>query len=165
MNPSRNRFLLQIYPLFFLTLGLIFGSSAVSANQSTEKSIDAAVERAMKVFQVPGMAVSVVHNGEVVYSKGHGIREIGQEDRVDNNTLFQIASVSKAFTAASLALLADEGKLDWEDKVIDYLPDFRMYDAWVTREFTIRDLLTHRSGLGLGAGDLLFWPAADTSTG
>ena len=165
MNLSRNRFLLQIYPLFFLTLGLIFGSSAASANQSTEKSIDAAVERAMKVFQVPGMAVSVVHNGEVVYSKGHGIREIGQEDRVDNNTLFQIASVSKAFTAASLALLADEGKLDWEDKVIDYLSDFRMYDAWVTREFTIRDLLTHRSGLGLGAGDLLFWPAADTSIG
>lgn len=132
--------------------------------QATEKSIDATVKRAMKVFQVPGMAVSVVHNGEVVYSKGHGIREIGKQDRVDRDTLFKIASVSKAFTAASLALLADEGKLDWEDKVIDYLPDFRMYDAWVTREFTIRDLLTHRSGLGLGAGDLLWFPAAKTST-
>ena len=72
MNPSRNRFLLQVYPLFFLTLGLIFGGSVVSANQSTEKSIDAAVERAMKVFQVPGMAVSVVHNGEVVYFGPYG---------------------------------------------------------------------------------------------
>jgi len=135
----------------------------MNADQVTEKKIGAAIVRAMDLFQVPGMAVSVVHNGEVVYCKGHGVREIGKQDPVDHDTLFQIASVSKAFTAASLALLVDEGKLAWEDKVIDYLPDFRMYDAWVTREFTIRDLLTHRSGLGLGAGDLLTFPPGKTS--
>lgn len=149
---------------FCLVFGLMFGSPSISADGPNAKSIDAVVANAMELFQVPGMTVSVVHKGEVVYSKGYGVREIGRKDRVDGDTLFQIASVSKAFTAASLALLVDEGKLDWEDKVIDYLPEFRMYDAWVTREFTIRDLLTHRSGLPLGAGDLLFWPAGNTST-
>lgn len=134
-----------------------------AADQVTEKAIDALVQGAMKLFQVPGMAVSVVHDGELVYSKGHGVREIGGADMVDADTLFQIASLSKAFTAASLALLADEGKLGWDDAVIDHLSDFRMYDSWVTREFTIRDLLTHRSGLGLGAGDLLTFPSGDTS--
>jgi CubicO group peptidase (beta-lactamase class C family) len=160
MNVSRNRCLLVIC----LALGVMFASAEADTDQATEQRIDAAVERAMTLFQVPGMTVAVVNKGEVVYSKGHGVREIGNEDAVDRDTLFQIASVSKAFTAASLALLVDEGKLNWEDRVIDYLPDFRMYDPWVTREFTIRDLLTHRSGLPLGAGDLLFWPAANTNT-
>ncbi len=163
MNTSRNQFLNQIYPLFCLVFGLIYDSPAVSAGELTEKNIDAVVERAMDVFQVPGMAVSVVHNGKVIYSKGHGVLEINEAQQVDHNTLFQIASISKAFTAASLALLVDEGKLNWKDRVIDYLPDFRMYDSWVTREFTIRDLLTHRSGLGLGAGDLLIFPPGKTS--
>ncbi len=133
------------------------------ADQVTEETIDAVVQRTMTLFEVPGMAVSVVHDGEVVYSKGHGVREIGGADMVDADTLFQIASVSKAFTTAALALLVDEEKLSWQDKVIDHLPTFRMYDPWVTREFTIRDLLTHRSGLGLGAGDLLTFPPGDTS--
>ena len=164
MNTSRNRFLHQIYPLFCLAFGLIFASPAVNADEITEKKIDAAVKQAMDVFHVPGMAVSVIHDGEVIYSKGHGVLEINKVERVDRDTLFQIASISKAFTAASLALLADEGKLGWEDKVIDYLPEFRMYDSWVTREFTIRDLLTHRSGLGLGAGDLLIFPSGNTSS-
>ena len=164
MNANWDRFLLVIYPVLGLALGLMFETAAASTDQATEHRIDAAVERAMTLFHVPGMTVSVVHKGEVIYSKGYGVREIGIEDPVDGDTLFQIASVSKAFTAASLALLVDEGKLDWEDRVIDYLPDFRMYDPWVTREFTIRDLLTHRSGLPLGAGDLLFWPAANTNS-
>jgi len=163
MNTNWNRFCLIIYPVLCVAFALPIESSAASTDQAIEQRIDAAVERSMTLFQVPGMTVSVVHKGEVVYSKGHGVREIGINDAVDSDTLFQIASVSKAFTAASLALLVDEGKLGWEDRVIDYLPDFRMYDPWVTREFTIRDLLTHRSGLPLGAGDLLFWPAADTS--
>jgi CubicO group peptidase (beta-lactamase class C family) len=121
-------------------------------------AIDNSVRRAMKVFTAPGMAISIVHKGEVVHSAGYGDLAIDSSQRVDDRTLFQIGSVSKAFTAASLAILADEGKLDWDDPVIDYLPEFRMYDAWVTREFTIRDLLTHRSGLPLGAGDLLMFP-------
>lgn len=129
----------------------------------TTESIDAAVERTMTEFGVPGMTVSVVHQGEVVYAKGHGIRETGNRDAVDEDTLFQIASVSKAFTSAALAILADEGKLDWDDPVIDYLPEFRMHDPWVTREFTVRDLLTHRSGLPIGAGDLLLFPLGNAT--
>lgn len=129
----------------------------------SEPSIDAAILRAMEEFQVPGMAVSVVHDGRVAYSAGHGVLEMGGNDPVDDQTLFRIGSVSKAFTAAAVALLADEGKLGWDDPVIDHIPEFRMYDPWVTREFTIRDLLTHRSGLPLGAGDLLVFPQGKTT--
>jgi CubicO group peptidase (beta-lactamase class C family) len=133
----------------------------------TKESIEHTIVRAMDEFGVPGMAVSVVHDGEVIYSAGHGILETGSGDTVehavDDNTLFQIASVSKAFTAAALAILVDDGKVGWDDPVIDYLPEFRMYDPWVTREFTIRDLLTHRSGLPIGAGDLLLIPEANST--
>ena len=147
--------------LLFAVAALAFGSAL--AGEPDAQSIKASIERAMAEFEVPGMAVSVVHGDEVVYSAGHGIRETGGKAAVDDDTLFQIASVSKAFTAATLAILADEGKLDWDDPVIDYLPDFRMHDPWVTREFTIRDLLTHRSGLPIGAGDLLLVPQAESS--
>jgi len=123
----------------------IIGVGALSAAPDPQ-SIDASVQRAMEVFNAPGMAVSIVHEGELVHSAGYGDLGIDSSQRVDDGTLFQIGSVSKAFTAAAIAVLADEGRLDWDDPVIDYLPEFRMYDAWVTREFTIRDLLTHRSG-------------------
>jgi CubicO group peptidase (beta-lactamase class C family) len=126
-------------------------------------TIDATVARAMKAFQVPGMAVGIVKDGKLVYAKGYGVRELGKPAQVDADTLFQIGSNTKAFTTAALALLVDAGKIHWDDKVIDYLPQFRMQDPYVTREFTIRDLLTHRSGLGMGAGDLMFFPATDFS--
>jgi CubicO group peptidase (beta-lactamase class C family) len=126
-------------------------------------TIDATVGRAMKAFRVPGMAVGIIKDGKLVYAKGFGVRELGQPAKVDADTLFQIGSNTKAFTVAALALLVDEGKIHWDDKVIDYLPQFRMQDPYVTREFTIRDLLTHRSGLGMGAGDLMFFPATDLS--
>lgn len=133
----------------------------------TRASIERTIGRAMDEFDVPGMTVSVVYEGEVVYSAGHGILESGSDDavdhRVDEKTLFQIASVSKAFTAAALALLVDDGKVGWDEPVIDYLPEFRMHDPWVTREFTIRDLLTHRSGLPIGAGDLLLIPETNST--
>lgn len=143
-----------------LVLGVIvyvLGTGLLIAAPTTE-SIDASVLRTLEEFNVPGMSVSVVHGDEVYYSAGRGIIETGKSRRVDDRTLFQIGSVTKAFTAAALAILADEGKLGWDDPVIDHLPEFRLYDPWVTREFTIRDLLTHRSGLPLGAGDLLMFP-------
>ena len=90
-------------------------------------------------------------------------RASASPDAVDADTLFQIGSTTKAFTAAALAILVDEGKIRWDDHVIDHLPDFRMYDPWVTREITVRDLLVHRSGLGLGQGDLMFVPSTDIS--
>jgi len=163
MNTSKSRLVSGAFLAFFVVCGPAAGNAATGAWRVTEEGIDAVVQRAMTVFDVPGMAVSVVHDGEVVYSKGHGVRELGSAEKVDSHTLFQIASLSKAFTAASLALLVDEGMLNWDDRVIDYLPEFRMYDPWVTREFTIRDLLTHRSGLPLGAGDLLIFPSGNTS--
>jgi len=136
---------------------------AVILAAPSKGEIDRAVQRTMDEFDVPGMAVSVVFDGKVHYASGQGIVETGDEAEVDQHTLFRIASVSKAFTAAALAVLADEGKLGWEDPVIDHIPEFRMYDPWVTREFTIRDLLTHRSGLPLGAGDLLIFPEGNAT--
>jgi len=123
--------------------------------------IDRTVAAAMLAFQVPGVAVGIVKDGKLIFSKGYGVREVGKPGRVDADTLFQIGSNTKAFTAAALAILVDEGKIHWDDKVIDYLPEFRLYDPYVTREFTIRDLLTHHSGLGPGAGDLMFFPPTD----
>ncbi|QIB65086.1 serine hydrolase [Kineobactrum salinum] len=136
---------------------------AIAVAQPDGDAIDQVIARAMDTFQVPGMAVSIVYQGELYYADGHGILEIDHEGKVDSDTLFQIGSVAKAFTAATLALLVDDGALDWDAPVIDYLPEFRMYDPWVTREFTIRDLLTHRSGLPLGAGDLLMFPEGKTT--
>ena len=125
---------------------------------------DAYVEGVRKQFDVPGIAVAIVKDGEIVLERGYGVREIGKPASVDARTLFAIASNTKAFTSASLSILADEGKLSLDDRVIDHLSWFRMVDPYITHEMRIRDLLVHRSGLGLGAGDLLFWPGTDYST-
>jgi CubicO group peptidase (beta-lactamase class C family) len=127
------------------------------------KNFDARVEAVMKASEVPGAMVAIVENGKVTHARGYGIRRLGSADAVDADTLFQIGSTTKAFTAAALAILIEEGKLGWDDRVIDYLPEFRMYDAWVTREMTVRDLLVHRSGLGRGQGDLMFVPSTNIS--
>jgi CubicO group peptidase (beta-lactamase class C family) len=107
---------------------------------------------------VPGMSVAIVESDAVTFAKGFGVRTLGKPAKVDADTLFQTGSTGKAFTVAALGVLVDEGKISWDDKVTDRLPGFQMYDPWVTREMTIRDLLVHRSGLGLGEGDMLFVP-------
>ncbi|MDQ2793567.1 MAG: beta-lactamase family protein, partial [Bacteroidota bacterium] len=127
-------------------------------------AVDAVVARALKELNVPGIAVAVVKDGQMVLAKGYGVSSLATKAPMDANTLFGIASNSKAFTAAALGLLVDEGKLRWDDKVTDYIPEFKMYDPYVTAEFTVRDLLTHRSGLGLGAGDLMFFPDSSDFT-
>ncbi len=132
--------------------------------QLSSAQIDALVEKTLTAFNVPGIAVAVVKDGQVVHSKGYGIKSILTKQKVDENTLFGIASNSKAFTTAALAILVDEGKIKWDDKVTQYIPEFKMYNEYVTKEFTIRDLLTHRSGLGLGAGDLMIWPDGNNFT-
>jgi CubicO group peptidase (beta-lactamase class C family) len=137
---------------------------ATPAASASAYSLESDVTRVMKAFDVPGIAIAIVKDGKVVATQGFGVRKLGEAARVDGQTLFEIASNSKAFTAATLAMLVDEGKLSWDDPVTKHLPDFQMYDAYVTHEMTIRDLLTHRSGLGLGAGDLLWWPTTNFST-
>ncbi len=127
------------------------------------QDFDAYVEAVRRQFDVPGIAVAIVKDGRVVLERGFGVRESGKPEPVDAHTLFAIASNTKAFTAAALSMLADEGKLKLEDRVIDHLPWFRMADPYVTQEMRLRDLLAHRSGLGLGAGDLLYWPGTDYS--
>jgi len=129
--------------------------------ESGVPGLDAWVERALETFEVPGAAVTIVKDGEVVVARGYGERRTGVDLPVDEHTRFGIASNTKAFTATALGLLVEDGMLEWDGRVIDYLPWFRMWDPWVTREMTIRDLLVHRSGLGLGQGDLLYWPESD----
>jgi CubicO group peptidase (beta-lactamase class C family) len=124
----------------------------------TADEIDVLARRAMTAFDVPGMAIGVVENGEVVYAKGHGLRELGEEGAVDTDTMFKIASNSKAFTSAALAILVDEGLIEWNGAVSDYIPEFRMSEPWVTAHLSITDLLTHRAGLVPHAGDLMLWP-------
>ena len=121
-------------------------------------AIDSVAERSRKIFQVPGIAVAVIKDGKLVHAKGYGLRSLENGLPVDENTLFGIASNTKAFTAFALGILVDEGRISWDDKVRTWIPEFKMYSPYVTEEFTIRDLLTHRSGLGLGAGDLMFFP-------
>ncbi len=110
--------------------------------------LDAYASAARSDWEIPGLALAVVKHGEVVLSKGYGVRELGKEDRVDENTLFAIGSTTKAMTVATLGVLFDEGKLEWDQPVIRYLPEFRLKDPYVTQEATVRDLLTHRTGLG-----------------
>ena len=120
--------------------------------------LDGYVTQVMKTFEVPGLSLAVVKDGTVLLARGYGVRRMGSPAPVDGKTRFGIASNTKVFTATALGLLVEEGKLAWDAPVIQYLPAFAMYDPFVTRELTIRDLLVHRSGLGLGAGDLLWWP-------
>src|SRR5262245_27924437 len=122
--------------------------------------LDAYVARAMKTFEVPGLALTIVKDGQTVVAKGYGVRKLGEPTPVDSRTLFGIASNTKLFTATALGLLVEEGKIEWDAPVVRYLPGFQLWDPYVTRELTVRDLLVHRSGLGLGAGDLLWWPAS-----
>ena len=143
--------------IIFTTL-LWMSSMVVSAQALTSSAIDSLVEKTLIAFDVPGIAVGVIKDGKLIHAKGYGVRSLNNMQKLDENTLFGIASNSKAFTAASLGILVDEGKIKWDDKVRDYIPEFKLYNPYVTEEFTIRDLLTHRSGLGLGAGDLMFFP-------
>jgi CubicO group peptidase (beta-lactamase class C family) len=126
---------------------------------SLPPGLDELVTRAMKTFEVPGLSLAIVKDGQVLLAKGYGVKKLGEPAPVDAQSLFGIASNSKLFTAVALGTLVDEGKISWDSRVVDYLPEFMMSDPYVTREMMVKDLLCHRSGLGLGAGDLMFWPA------
>jgi len=137
---------------------LVVFCTATLIAQNAPPDLDAYVANSMKTFDVPGMAVAIVKDGTVVVAKGYGVRKLGDLTPVDEHTMFGIGSNTKAFTTALLAGLVDVGKLTWDDPVYQRLPGFVMYDPYVSHEMTIRDLITHRSGMGLGEGDLLFFP-------
>ena len=137
---------------------------AAAAATAPAFDLERDVNLALKTFDVPGIAIAIVKDGKVVATQGFGVRKLGNPAPVTGKTLFEIASNSKAFTAAQLAQLVDQGKLSWDDPVTRHLPGFQMADAYVTHSMTVRDLLVHRSGLGLGAGDLLWWPTTTFST-
>ena len=145
----------------FVALALIATSLPLAAAPPAD--FDARVESLRAKIGTPGLAIAIVENGEATLAHGYGVSKVGASERVDADTIFPTGSTGKAFTVAALATLVDAGKIGWDDKVTDRLPGFQMYDPWVTREMTIRDLLVHRSGLGLGAGDLLMVPRGSIS--
>ena len=122
-------------------------AAAADASSASLASLDAFIETAMKDWSVPGLGLAVVRDGEVVLARGYGVRAKGKTDAVDADTLFAIGSSSKAFTAACIGLLVDQKKVGWDDPVTKHLPGFELHDAYATRDLTVRDLLTHRSGL------------------
>lgn len=140
-----------------VVLSLLIAAAAAAQ----PKQLDADVARALQQFRVPGASICIVKDGQVVLAKGFGVRKLGDPAPVDADTLFQVASNTKAFTTAALAILVDEKKLAWDDKVTKHLPSFAMYDPYASQEVTVRDLVTHRAGLGLGAGDLMIYPGTD----
>lgn len=149
--------------IFLISL-VLFSCLAAWTQPLRSDEIDKLVQQTLETFNVPGIAVAVIKDDQVVHMEGYGVSSIVTGKKTDENTLFAIASNSKAFTSAALGILVDEGKLTWETKVIDIIPEFRLYNSYVTEDFNIKDLLTHRSGMGLGAGDLMLWPDSSTFT-
>jgi CubicO group peptidase (beta-lactamase class C family) len=155
-NEQGNSLRLKHYVLsfFFLVFAIISTNAQMRSSQ-----IDSLVRKAMEtVDNTVGFSIGIVKNGEILHAKGYGLTSIETNEKVTAKTPFGIASNTKAFTSAALSILVDQGKLHWEDKVIDHIPEFKMYNEYVTNHFNIQDLLTHRSGLGLGVGDLMIFP-------
>ena len=148
----------KLFTFLFLSFSLAFSA------QIKEKNLDKLINETLKTFDVPGISVGILKDGEMVYTKGFGVRSLTNKKEMNENTLVGVASNSKGFTCFALAMMVDEGKLNWDDKVRKHIPEFQLYDAWVTDQFTVRDLVTHRSGMALGAGDLMFFPEGNDFT-
>jgi len=144
---------LKRFLIFVLTLSAISLSAQIE-----EKQLDKLIQETLTTFDVPGISVGIYKDGKEVYAKGHGVRSLTNKKDMNHNTLVGVASNSKGFTCFALAMMVDAGKLKWDDKVRQHIPEFQLHDSWVTENFTVRDLVTHRSGMGLGAGDLMFFP-------
>jgi CubicO group peptidase (beta-lactamase class C family) len=140
-----------------LMLGFFLSRQSVSATSGDDpiQDLDAFITKALKQYQVPGAAVAVVQNGKAVLVKGYGVRDVTKPGAVDENTIFQLASVTKTLTGAAAATVVDEGKLDWDTPIFNYLPEFVGYDPYMTRYLTERDLLAQRTGWPAYTGDAL----------
>ncbi len=141
---------------------MLIGISVFSQVRKDYQQLDSYINAAVSNFEIPGLAVGILKNGEIVLANGYGYANASTKSEVDKNTIFGIASCSKAFTAACIAILVDEGKLDWDDHVSDILPHIQLFDPYITRQLTVEDLLCHRSGYETFDGDLL-WYGTDYS--
>lgn len=148
---------LLVYCLNFVCFSFLFLGSAAQSPRFVTDSLDSYIERGMKQWQIPGLAIAVVKDGKVILSKGYGVRELGKEDKVDENTLFIIASNSKLFTGTAVAKLDHEKKMSLNDRVTQYIPWFRLYDSTSTKLATVKDMLCHRLGTKTFQGDFTFW--------
>ncbi|UCH09963.1 MAG: serine hydrolase [Fidelibacterota bacterium] len=133
------------------------GITTIHAQDNPLEGLDTYIEQAMEDWQLPGLAIAIVKDDEVVYARGFGVRELGRPEQVDERTLFAVASHTKAFTGIALGMLVQEGKLSWDDRVVDHMPEFQLYDPITTREMTVRDLLVHHQGYRTWSGDFLWW--------
>lgn len=161
-----KRMLAVLAAVFMLQAGGTFAQDRVTkpTDDKLKKILadfDQYAAKARVDWKIPGMAIGIVQDGKLIFAKGFGVKNSGSNDPVTENTVFQIGSTSKAFTATLAAMLVDEGKFNWEDKVIDHVPDFRMYDPWATREFQVVDLMSQRSGMPAYAADTLFFLGFD----
>ena len=147
-----------------LIVSVLFLSSITLSAQIEESKLDKLIQETLSTFEVPGISVGIYKDGKEVYAKGHGVRSLNSGKVMNSETLVGVASNSKGFTCFALAMMVDAGKLNWDDPVRKHIPEFQLYDPWVTEHFTVRDLVTHRSGMGLGAGDLMFFPEGNDFT-
>jgi CubicO group peptidase (beta-lactamase class C family) len=146
----------QLIRLYIVISFVFTGIPGLFAQESNKtKELDTYFQEALTKWKVPGMAVAIIRNDSIVLMKGYGVKETGKAGKIDENTSFAVASNTKSFTASAIGMLVDEGKIKWDDKVVDYLPWFRLYDPYVSQNMTIRDLLSHRSGLETFSGDLI----------
>ncbi|MGB2867111.1 MAG: serine hydrolase [Bacteroidota bacterium] len=145
----------RVYVRFLFLILLVCPLFIARSQQSPVRGLDEYIAKSMKQWDTPGLAIAIVKDDQVIFAKGYGMRKLGESALVDEETIFACASTSKAMSVACLGMLVDEGKLKWDDPVEKYLPGFQLFDPYVTRELTVRDLLTHRSGLG--RGDLLWY--------
>ena len=151
---------LNIFTVLFL---LVFhGVFAQTGSKVDLKALDAYYAKMVKDWDLPAASIGIVKDGELIFTGNYGVLEVGKKAQPDENTLYAIASNSKAFTSAMMGMLVQEGKLNWNDKVRKYLPYFAVYDDWVSEHATIRDLLSHRIGLGTFSGDNI-WYKSDQS--
>lgn len=145
--------------LFFILSFLSFAVNA-QAPSFIQDSLDRYINQGIKDWDIPGLSIVIVKDGKVAFIKGYGVKSLDSRSPVDENTLFMIASNTKLFTATSLAMLENKGKLSLNDHVLKYFPDYKLYDPLITEQVTLRDLLSHRIGTKTFQGDFTFYNTA-----
>lgn len=153
----------RILCLIILQLFIISGLQAQKETKVNLEEIDTYYSKMVKDWDIPGVSIGIVKDGKLIFTGNYGVLEVGKKEKPNEQTLYAIASNSKAFTSAIIGMLVQEGKLDWDDKVKKYLPYFAMYDSWVSEHMTIRDILSHRVGLGTFSGDNIWYKSTQSS--